>query len=143
MKRLRQRLKSPRRKSRLSSRTRMSQIKRRSGSLAGNGFCRLPIVCFYHNESMNYDLILRNGHVIDPSRNIDGVMDIGIADGRIAAVEEKLAAPVGVPERDVTGRYVCPGLIALPGHCYDGSFFGIAADTCLNHGVTTGVVAGT
>src|SRR5260370_18236673 len=136
MKRLRQRLKSPRRKSRLSSRTRMSQIKRRSGSLAGNGFCRLPIVCFYHNESMNYDLILRNGHVIDPSRNIDGVMDIGIADGRIAAVEEKLAAPAGVPERDVTGRYVCPGLIDLHGHWYEGSCFAIDPDIFLNTGVT-------
>src|ERR1700688_2888801 len=80
---------------------------------------------------MNYDLILRNGHVIDPSRDIDGVMDISIADGRIAAVEKKLASPAGLPERDVTGKYVCPGLIDLHGR-YEGSCFGIDPDICLN-----------
>ena len=92
---------------------------------------------------MNYDLILRNGHVLDPSRDIDGVMDVGILGDRIAAVEEKLMAPEGVRERDVTGRYVCPGLIDLHGHWYGGSCFGIDPDICLNHGVTTVVDAGT
>ena len=92
---------------------------------------------------MNYDLILKNGHVIDPSRDIDGVMDISIANGRIAAEGEKLAPPAAVPERDVTGKYVCPGLIDLHGHWYEGSCFGINPDICLNHGVTTVVDAGT
>ena len=33
-----------------------------------------------------YDLLLKGGHVIDPRNGIDGVMDVAVADGKIAAV---------------------------------------------------------
>ena len=33
-------------------------------------------------------LILRGGHIIDPSQNIDGVMDVAFENGRVAALPE-------------------------------------------------------
>src|SRR6185436_18835914 len=50
---------------------------------------------------------------------------------------------VGATERDLRGKYLCPGLIDLHGHWYQGSLFGIDPDICLNHGVTTVIDAGT
>src|SRR5262245_8398079 len=92
---------------------------------------------------MDYDLILKNGRVLDPSRDIDAVMDVGVREGRIAAVESSIPATAETQVYDVSGKYVCPGLIDLHGHWYQGSCFGIDPDICLNHGVTTVVDAGT
>ena len=94
------------------------------------------------NQNMHYDMILRNGHVLDPSRAIDRVMDVAIQGDRIAAMEANLPATAAV-EYDTRGKYICPGLIDLHGHWYEGSCFGIDPDICLNHGVTTAVDAGT
>ena len=33
--------------------------------------------------AQQYDLILKGGHVIDPGNELDGVLDVGIKDGRI------------------------------------------------------------
>ncbi len=89
------------------------------------------------------DLILRHAHVIDPSQEIDRVMDVGISGNKIAAVAESLAAQPGCRELDLRGKYLCPGLVDLHGHWYEGSAWGIDPNICLNHGVTTAVDAGT
>ena len=34
-----------------------------------------------------FDLLLRGGRVIDPASGRDGIADIGVTDGRIAAIE--------------------------------------------------------
>ena len=39
-----------------------------------------------------FDLLLRGGRVIDPASGRDGLADIGITDGRIAAIEQTLPA---------------------------------------------------
>ena len=39
------------------------------------------------SEQKAYDLLLRGGHVICPASGIDGVMDVAVRDGRIAAVD--------------------------------------------------------
>ena len=38
-----------------------------------------------------YDLIIKGGHVIDPSVRINEVRDVAISGGRIAAVEANIA----------------------------------------------------
>ena len=38
-----------------------------------------------------FDLLLRGGRVIDPASGRDGIADIAISDGRIAAIEASLA----------------------------------------------------
>ena len=90
---------------------------------------------------MDYSLVLRNGHVIDPSQRLNRVTDVAVEDGRIAAVGDSLGP--GLVERDLSGKYVCPGLVDLHGHWWQGSSWGIDPDICLNHGVTTAVDAGT
>jgi dihydroorotase len=43
---------------------------------------------------------------------------------------------------DAAGKYVCPGLIDLHGHWYEGNLYGVDPAVCLNSGVTTAVDAG-
>ena len=61
-------------------------------------------------------ILLRNGRVIDPANQIDGVRDIYIADGRVLALG---SAPAGFqPDREIeaSGQIVCPGLVDLRAH---------------------------
>ena len=92
---------------------------------------------------MNHDLILRNGHVIDPSQNIDGPAEIAIKNGIITEIKKSFPVSPEIPTIDLTGKYVCPGLIDLHGHWYEGSSYGIDPNGCLNDGVTTVIDAGT
>jgi dihydroorotase len=68
---------------------------------------------------MTFDLILKNGRVIDPSQSLDRVTDVGFSCGKVAAVGDGLQ-DAGAEVRDVTGRIVTPGLIDLHTHVYDG-----------------------
>jgi dihydroorotase len=70
-------------------------------------------------------------------------MDIAIRNGVIAEIAPQLSPIEGVQEEDVSGCCLCPGLVDLHGHWYEGSAFGIDPDLCLNHGVCTVVDAGT
>lgn len=61
-----------------------------------------------------YDLVLANGRVIDPGSNSDGVQNVAIRDGRIAAIS---ASPLrGRALIDVSGLVVAPGFIDLHSH---------------------------
>lgn len=62
-----------------------------------------------------HDLVLTGGRVIDPRNNLDRVADIAIANGKIAAVGEKLAGRKTV---DVRGTIVTPGLIDIHVHLF-------------------------
>ena len=88
-------------------------------------------------------LLLRGGHLIDPASGIDGLADVGIVEGHIAEVGGSLQPPPGAVVVDCTGKYVCPGLIDLHGHFYEGSAYGIDPRHELRGGVTTAVDAGT
>lgn len=65
-----------------------------------------------------FDLILKGGHVIDPRNNLDGVRDVAITGGRIAAVGPNLAAGPATQVVDASGLYVTPGLIDLHVHVF-------------------------
>jgi dihydroorotase len=90
---------------------------------------------------VEYSLVLRNGHVIDLSQGLNRVTDVAVEGGRVAAIGDALGP--GLSELDLRYKYVCPGLIDLHGHWWEGSSWGIDPDICLNHGVTTAVDAGT
>jgi dihydroorotase len=68
-----------------------------------------------------YDLLLRNGHVIDPRNRVSGIRDVAIFDGKIAAVAAKLNPADALKTVDVSGLYVTPGLVDIHGHVYTGT----------------------
>lgn len=61
-------------------------------------------------------VLLRGGHVIDPSTGVDDVADVLLVDGRIENVGRGLGEPGDADVRDVAGLVVCPGLIDLHVH---------------------------
>ena len=64
-------------------------------------------------------MILKNGRIIDPKNNIDGLGDVEIADGKIVAVNIS-GTPIigggGGQTIDCTGKVICPGLIDIHVH---------------------------
>jgi dihydroorotase len=92
--------------------------------------------------AQDYDLVLRGGRVIDPANNIDALMDVAVAEGKIAKVAAKISAEEARKSVDVTGTIVAPGLIDLHAHVYgySGSIF--PDDTALYAGTTTVVDCG-
>ena len=91
---------------------------------------------------MLFDLLLKGGRVVDPSQSLNTLMDVGVRDGYITQIASNLDA-TGCPDvRDVRDRYVCPGLIDLHGHWYEGGLYGVDPLLCIDHGVTTAVDAG-
>jgi dihydroorotase len=93
---------------------------------------------------LTYDLILKGGHVIDPSQKIDRVMDVGFRDGKAAGCGDDLKAGATTDVRDVSGYIVTPGLIDMHTHVYwGGTSLGIDPDMfCRMSGVTTSVDTG-
>ena len=64
-----------------------------------------------------YDLVIRNGRVVDPESGLDGVRQLGISAGKIRAIS---AAPLeGRAAIDATGLVVAPGFIDLHSHGQD------------------------
>jgi dihydroorotase len=68
---------------------------------------------------MPYDLLIKGGHLLDPGSGLNGVMDIGITAGKIAAVEANIDPAQATRTIQIKGqhRYVTPGLIDLHTHC--------------------------
>ncbi len=88
---------------------------------------------------MRYDLLVKHGMVIDPKNNRCGVMDIGVHEGRVAAVQEHVADGDALEVMDVSGKIVAPGLIDAHVHVYCNSCdMGAHTDRCCTpSGVTT------
>jgi dihydroorotase len=62
-------------------------------------------------------LLLKGGHLVDPSAGRDGVADVLIGDdGTIATIGEDLKAPKGADVVDCTGKVVLPGLVDIHTH---------------------------
>lgn len=96
-----------------------------------------------------YDLVLRGGRVLDPGRGLDARLEIGIREGRIAAIEPALD-PGAARVIELKDELVVPGLIDLHVHVVQGAatpgLNEIAAPPDLagvQSGVTTLVDAGT
>ena len=65
--------------------------------------------------------LIKNGRVVDPSTGTDETLDILIKDGRIEAVDKKLAYK-GAEIFDATGLVVAPGFIDMHVHLREPGF---------------------
>lgn len=93
---------------------------------------------------MKFDLLVKNGHLLDPSTGHDGLADIAVRRGRVETIDASIPAEAAAQVHDASGQLVTPGLIDLHTHIYRGAtFWGIDADAvAARTGVTTWVDAG-
>jgi len=94
-----------------------------------------------------YDLLLKNGRLIDPKNGIDAARDVAIRDGRIAQVAQDIPGGQAAQSIDIAGLIVSPGLIDMHVHVYhtrEPETLSVIADHhCFRSGVTTVVDTGT
>lgn len=89
-----------------------------------------------------YQILIKNGTVIDPANNLRGSFDVAVEAGKIAAVAPHIDA-LAVSEIDASGCLVVPGLIDHHAHVWPLAKIGIPAESvCFSSGVTTVVDAG-
>ena len=99
-----------------------------------------------------FDLLIKNGRVIDPKNQVDAAMDVAITGGKIARVARNIPVAQAMKVIDATGLLVTPGLIDIHTHVFvggkadtfaDGRNSVAADDFSFKSGVTTVVDAGT
>ena len=90
-----------------------------------------------------YDLVVKNGIVVDPSQGVHEHKDVAISRGRIADVRRGIDVSGG-RHIDASGMIVTPGIIDLHVHCcYKIAHLGIDPElACLAKGSTTILDAG-
>jgi len=103
-------------------------------------------------QAQVYDLLIKNGRVIDPKNKIDARMDVAITQGKISRVAKDIPSAQSKKVIDATGLLVTPGLIDIHTHVFvggkpdifaDGIYSVSADDFSFKSGVTTVVDAGT
>lgn len=77
---------------------------------------------------MDSGILIRNGHLIDPSQGIDGIGDLLIENGKIENIKvsrrqgAKESSAAGLRTIDAAGRYVFPGLVDMHTHLREPGF---------------------
>ena len=79
------------------------------------------IFIYTFSYGQNYDLVIKNGHIIDKKNNIDFIGDIGISNGIIKYVGEEL--PINSSRKIINAEslIVVPGLIDIHSHNFHGT----------------------
>src|SRR5437868_9551544 len=126
-----------------------------AGNIAFGRGCFFAIILNLVTVSIHaqrYDLVIKNGHIIDPKNHINSIKDIAVKDGKIAQVSNDIPAAESKKIIDATGLYVVPGLIDIHTHVFVGSkpdtfadgIYSVSPDDfTFKSGVTTVVDAGT
>ena len=86
-----------------------------------------------------YDLLLTGGDVLDPAGGLRGLMDIGIAGGKIVTVAPSLRAADARRTISTKGRLMMPGLVDIHAHIFlnASDMAGHTDHFCRASGVTT------
>ena len=91
-----------------------------------------------------YDVLIKNGTVMDPSQDLNAVRDVAFKDGKVATIGQGIETSESRETVDATGLIVTPGLIDMHMHAYWGvCCYGLEPDTInLERGVTTAMDCG-
>ncbi len=88
---------------------------------------------------MVYDILIKNGTVIDGTGKQRFPADIGIAKGKIATVNKNLEED-SQHTIDATGHIVCPGFIDIHSHSDMALPFGNRLESTIHQGITTTLI---
>jgi dihydroorotase len=109
------------------------------------------LACAISGHAQQYDLVLRNGEVLDPKNNVAAKRDVAVRDGKIAAIEATIPASAAKQSVDISGLYLTPGLVDIHVHVFTGlrhnawgnGDLSVSADVmAIPNGVTTVADAG-
>jgi dihydroorotase len=78
------------------------------------------LACSISAQAQQYDLVLRNGQVLDPKNNVDAKRDVAVRDGKIAAIEPTIPSSAAKQSVDISGLYLTPGLVDMHVHVFTG-----------------------
>src|SRR5712691_9347062 len=113
-----------------------------SPSAAAQDAATVPAGAFQPAPGKKFDLLIKGGEVIDPSRSVRGRRDVAIHNGRIAAVESDIAADRATQMVMANGQLVVPGLVDMHSHVYPlASGIGLPADELVPRSATTTYVS--
>src|SRR5581483_8831102 len=76
----------------------------------------LELSAVAQSSGARFDLLLKNGHMIDPANHIDNVMNVAISKNKIATVQKEIPATEAGKVVDVSDLYVTPNLINIHFH---------------------------
>ncbi len=93
----------------------------------------IPVLCFSQTP---YDVIIRNGKIIDGSGNSWYYADVAVKDGKIVLIQKQITGSA-TKVIDAKGLIVAPGFIDVHGHIESGIFERPTADNYIYDGVTT------
>jgi dihydroorotase len=104
----------------------MKKLIRRIAALALPLSCAAVIACARPRvaSAHDYDLLIKGGRVIDPAAGRDGVLDVAVAGGRIAAVAPSIDPSRAKTVVDAGGLVVTPGLVDIHTHVFFGTVDG-------------------
>ena len=91
-----------------------TMMNRRQFAYMATGTCAAIFARGAQALSAGYDLVVKGGRVVDPSRKLNALLDVAISSGRIAAVKANIAGSAEV--LDATGKLVLPGLLDIHTH---------------------------
>lgn len=82
--------------------------------------------------AQEYDILIKNGHVLDVKNGIDKVSDVAIKDGKIAEVSANISEAKSKMVIDAKGLFVSPGILDIHSH----NFHGTEPDSYLSNSYT-------
>jgi len=85
--------------------------------VVATALCWIALASLPLANGQTYDVVIKNGRVLDPESGLDGIRNVGIIGNRIAAIST--AALNGKTLVDATGLVVAPGFIDLHSHGQD------------------------
>ena len=71
--------------------------------------------------AQEYDVLIKDGHIIDPKNNLNDIRDVAIKDGRIVKVAENISEKGASKVINAKGLYITPGIIDIHTHVFYGT----------------------